>query len=103
MARSTPAQKPRGLASSSSMFFPREAIPDQQCRAAGDGGICQVECRKVVGVPMEVEEIHHVSIRDAVNQVADCPAEDECQREAEQLLRLVLAQQPDYPHRRDDG
>src|SRR5512146_1180159 len=103
MARSTPAQKPRGLASSSSMFLALEAVPDQQCRAAGDGRVSEVECGEMVAAPIEIEEVHHVTVSDAVDQVAQRAAKNECQCKAEQSLRLMLAQQPDDPYRGDDG
>src|SRR5512145_2285328 len=90
MARSTPAQKPRGLASSICMSLAFETIPDQQRGTAGNGGVGQIERGKVVTAPVEVEEVHHVTVGDAVDQVAQRAAENEGQRETEQLLGVVL-------------
>src|SRR5487761_2425633 len=83
MARSTPAQKPRGLASNRSMIFSFEAIPDQQRSTAGDRRVGQIECGEVGAAPIEIEEVHHITVSDAVNQIAQRPAKNECQRKAE--------------------
>src|SRR3972149_4145680 len=106
MARSTPAQKPRGLASSSSMFFFLKAFQYQQGCTARDRGIGEVECRKIMLTPVELQKVHHIAIRDPIDQIAQRAAEDHAQRQREQGLRSMPAQQPDYPDRsgyRDDA
>src|ERR1022692_4314656 len=97
MARSTPAQKPRGLASNSSMFILLETVQNQQKSAAGDRRIGKIERRKIMLIPMKRQKVHHITIRNSIDQVAQRAAEYHAQREGKQHVRLVFAQQPDYP------
>src|SRR3990172_9236332 len=106
MARSTPAQKPRGLASSTSMSFSSvficafycraasacrrraraKAVEDEQCRADRDRTVGEVERRPVVAEGVNIEEVHHVSERNAVPEVPERPAEDERKARAKQSV-----------------
>src|SRR3990172_11787525 len=101
MARSTPAQKPRGLANSSSMFFSHKAFQYQQSCPAGDCGIGKVVCRKIMLTPVKLQKVHHITIRQAIDQIAQRAAKYHAQRKGEQSLRNMSAQQPDYPDRSD--
>src|SRR5258706_15174882 len=87
MARSTPAQKPRGLASRTRMKLPRKdanytiltafspgrppahPCPHQQDRAACDRGIGDVESRPVPSPRVKIEKIHDRSDEDAIDHV----------------------------------
>src|SRR6516162_9660422 len=82
MARSTPAQKPRGLARRMSMAFGipptlPEGIDDQQGRADRDRAVGDVERRIVPVAPMKKQEVDYVTERDSIHQVTDCAAENE--------------------------
>ena len=46
-------------------------------------------------VPVEVEHVDHVAVHEAVDDVADRAAQDAGQREREQALARMRAQQPD--------
>src|SRR5690606_1162247 len=102
MARSTPAQKPRGLASRTSMggnstpprpYRPRTPVGGASARAAAAGGLAldeaehgdadgaaddgrvgDVERRPVPVAPVPLDEIDHVAVDEAVDDVADRPA-----------------------------
>src|SRR5215213_7818902 len=126
MARSTPAQKPRGLARRTCMAdkasmelriipagvaTPRTAlyrsslvsrfqrVPYQQNGAAADRHVRHVECGPVPPERMKIEEVHNRPIENAVDDVPERPPEDEAQRKTEQPLRRVLPQEPRDPHR----
>src|SRR5882672_4006891 len=80
MARSTPAQKPRGLASRTSMpsilgFLrgPGGAHPveDQQSRADRDRRVGEVEGPEMPAEGVEVEKVDDVAERDAVPKIAE--------------------------------
>src|SRR3954471_11687640 len=103
IARSTPAQKPRGFASRTSMsaaifsrcgpprgragaFIAHQAIQDEQHRPDRDRGIGDIERRPVPGERMEVEEVDDVAEAQPVDRVAERPAEDRRERTAEQRL-----------------
>src|SRR5262245_4678778 len=98
IARSTPAQKPRGLASRTSMGailgFLRgagraQAVEDQQPRAHGDGRIGDVERPEMPAEGMEVEEIDDVAENDPVPEVAERAPEDQREAGREQALSGV--------------
>src|SRR5258706_10306384 len=89
MARSTPAQKPRGLASRTSMpsilGFLRGAggaqpVENQQSRSDRDRRVGQVEGPEMPAEDVEVEKIHDMAESDPVPEVAERPAQ--YQREA---------------------
>src|SRR5262245_59179383 len=90
MARSTPAQKPLGFASSIRMprrltFSARalgnrgalgaaafqDGVEDHAHRADGYGGIGDVEGRERRRPPVQVQEVDHVAMLDAIDDVAD--------------------------------
>src|SRR3954468_2115129 len=106
IARSTPAQKPRGLASRTSMaagIFSRrgpprrppaalithQAIQDKQHRPDRDRGIRDVERWPVPGERMKVEEVDDVAEAQPVDRLAERSAEDRRERAAEQRLAGV--------------
>src|SRR5258706_1091121 len=95
MARSTPAQKPRGLASRTSMIpilgLLRSAgrsqpIEDQQRRPHRDRRIGEIESPEMPAESMEVEKIHDVAEGDPVPQIAERPAEYQGQSRGENPL-----------------
>ena len=49
--------------------------------------------------PVEVEEVDHVAVEQAVDDVAYCAAEDERERPGEDALLAVAAQHDDDEHR----
>src|SRR5258708_7229486 len=88
IARSTPAQKPRGLARRTSMrvgsacgggSIPAlpEAVEDQQRGADGDRAVGDIESRIVPTLPMEKQEVDHAAEGQTVPQIAQGTAEDE--------------------------
>src|SRR6188472_1572516 len=90
IARSTPAQNPRGLASRISINGPAsgatggspiaKAVDDQRRRADRDGAVGDVERRKIPATVMDEQEVDDVAQRPAIVQVAERAADD--QREA---------------------
>src|SRR5215831_13579696 len=95
IARSTPAQKPRGLArrTSTAVILPaasaaltEQPVPDQQRRADGDRRIGGVEGREVIPARVQQHEVHHVAEDDPVPQVAERTAEDEREAGAEEAF-----------------
>src|SRR4051812_34386803 len=97
MARSTPAQKPRGLASRTSIsgvpgitrLAAEEALKDQ-----GHGAKCNRRIRDVERGPMpaggvEIEKIHDAAQAQAVDQVAEGATQDERECAAEQALGRI--------------
>src|SRR6266568_8692560 len=104
IARSTPAQKPRGLASRTSMIIalvhgrrsiaaPPEAVEDQQCGADRDRAVGNIESRIVRTLPMEKQEIDHAAERQAIPEIAQRTTEDERKPGAIPAV-AALAQQP---------
>ena len=73
IARSTPAQKPRGLASrifhaacaACARAPSSDRVEDHQHGADTDGGIGDVERREIRGTPMRVHEVDHVAVLEA--------------------------------------
>src|SRR6266850_2582893 len=84
MARSTPAQKPRGLASRTSMSLilgllrgagRTQPVEDQQRRPHRNRRIGKIESPEMPAKGMEVEKIHDVAEGDPVPQIAERSAE----------------------------
>src|SRR5829696_5066996 len=104
IARSTPAQKPRGLASRICIgVLPSAALEKcieqhERCSHA-DCGIGDVERREICVAPVNVNEVDDVAELDAVDHVAKRSAQDQRQAESEQPLRARM--QPAQPD--DDG
>jgi hypothetical protein len=78
MARSTPAQNPRGLANkfASGIFAAfgfEQRIQQQTRRADRDRRIRDVECRKIRPIPVEVDEIDDMPQANPVDDVAQAP------------------------------
>src|SRR5262245_20729443 len=106
IARSTPAQKPRGLARRTSMDRrcgstgvilpfplppsfpppPEQSVQDQGRGAEGDRGVGEVELREVPAACVQQDEVDDVPERDAVPEVADRAAENEREAGAEEPL-----------------
>ena len=122
MARSTPAQKPRGLARRTSMGrstgkrarfypaasplpaarFPRRPSRISSAGADRDRGVGDVERRKVPAAGVQQHEVDDVSELDAVPEVPDRAAEDEREPGAEQPLPRVAQQEPSDQRDRGD-
>src|SRR5512145_2247645 len=86
IARSTPAQKPRGLASTISMrrlsaLFGlaalKEAEQHQADRTAHDRRVGDVERRPGEALVIPLDEVDDVAVLDAVDQVAQGAADDQ--------------------------
>src|SRR5262245_37047986 len=92
MARSTPAQKPRGVASRISCswfswmlnlitfaFWPafggQNTIQYDQSSSHCDGGVGQVEGGPVPAPGVKKQEVHHMPVRHAVPQVSQRTAQ----------------------------
>src|ERR1700722_8737335 len=99
IARSTPAQNPRGLANRICIrFLPsfNQCIQQKTCRAHRNGGIGHVECRKIRSIPMKVNEVDDMTQADAINEIAERPAEHEREPAGQQPMCAALqSQQPD--------
>src|SRR5689334_17358877 len=99
MARSTPAQKPRGLASNMRMpastsgscpgLAPRfqQRVQQYQPGTDGDATVCHIECRKPVLTPVHQQEIDHIAVPQPVDDIAQRTADYENQASRLQLLR----------------
>src|SRR5258708_24016201 len=84
IARSTPAQKQRGLASSTSMrpilgllrgAGRTQSVEDQQCRAHRDRRIGEIEGPEMPAEGVKVEKIHDVAEGDPIPEIAERSAE----------------------------
>src|SRR5712675_1164095 len=102
MARSTPAQKPRGLARRTSMIpilglsrGPGRAQPveDQQRRANRDRRIGEIESPEMPAEGMEVEKIHGVTEGNPVPQIAERTAEYQGESRGENPLARMPGKQ----------
>src|SRR5580692_222118 len=93
MARSTPAQKPRGLANRICIrFLPsfKQCVQQKTGRPHRNGRIGHVEGGKIRSVPVKVDEIDDMSQADAVNEIAERAAEHECEPAGQQAMRAAL-------------
>src|SRR5580658_8043835 len=93
MARSTPAQKPRGLANRICIrFLPsfKQGIQQKTRRAHGNGRIGYVERWKIRSIPMKVNEIDDMPQAYAINKIAERSAEHERQPAGQQSMRTAL-------------
>src|SRR2546430_928495 len=70
--------------SASSAFMVREAFEDEEHRSDGDRRVRHVERGPVPAGGMQVEEVDHLAIAEAVDQVAERSAEDERESGAEE-------------------
>src|SRR5271167_117011 len=98
MARSTPAQNPRGLANSICISFPpsfQQGIQQKTGGAYGNGRICHVECRKIRPIPVKVNEIYDMPQSNAIDDVAEGSPEHERKPASQQ--RVPGASQPQQP------
>src|SRR5260221_123388 len=86
IARSTPAQKPRGLARRTSMIpilgllrgaGRAQPVEDQQRRAHRNSRIGEIESPEMPAEGVEVEKIHDVAEGDPVPEIAERSAEDQ--------------------------
>src|SRR5260221_6841518 len=84
IARSTPAQKPRGLARRTSMILilgllrgggRAQPVEDQQRRAQRNSRIGEIESPEMPAEGVEVEKIHDVAEGDPVPEIAERSAE----------------------------
>ena len=81
---------------------PAQFVQHEQGGAGADGHVRDVEGGPVPAGRMEIEEIDDVAIHHAVDDIADCAAQDQGQRPAEHVLAGMLAQQvDDEDHGRD--
>src|SRR5271167_705319 len=98
MARSTPAQNPRGLANSICISFPPSFQQGIQQKTRGTYGyrrICHIECRKIRPIPVKVNEIYDMPQSNAIDDIAEGPPEHQCQPASQQ--RVPGAPQPQQP------
>src|SRR5258707_2492653 len=105
IARSTPAQKPRGLARRTSMSpilgllrgaGRAQPVEDQQRRANRDRRIGEIESPEMPAEGMEVEKIHDVTEGNPVPQIAERTAEDQGESRGENpLARMPGTQEHD--------
>src|SRR6476646_7013343 len=103
IARSTPAQKPRGLASRMSISdlssratggSPLAKTVDDQCGGADcDCAVGDVERRKIPAAVMDEQEVDDVTERQAIVQIAERAADDQREAGAKEA-GAAAAQQP---------
>src|SRR5258708_16399770 len=113
IARSTPAQKPRGLASRTSMrpilWLLRGAgrtqpVEDQQSRAYGDRRIGEIESPEMPAEGVKIEKIHHVAEGDPIPEIAERTAEYQGKSRREKALARMPGEEehargrPTPPH-----
>jgi hypothetical protein len=75
-----------------------QLVDDEADGAQRDAAVGDVEGREVPAGVVELQEVDHVAMQQAVDQVADGAAQDAGQRQAEQLLARVRAQHPEDEH-----
>src|ERR1700722_18780801 len=93
MARSTPAQKPRGLANRICIgFLPsfEQCVQQKTRRAYRDGRIGHVKGRKIRAIPVKVNEIDDMPEPDAVHQIAQRAAKHEREAAGQQAMGSAL-------------
>src|SRR5467141_997791 len=112
IARSTPAQKPRGLASSTSMAAilgllrragRTHAVEDQQSRTHRDRRIGEIESPEMPAEGVKVEKIHHVAEDDPVPEIAERPAEHQRKSRREKALARMPGEEKHDGGGRSDG
>ena len=84
--------------------FAPEIIEEQvelDDRADGDGRVGDVECRPVVSLPVDIEEVDHLAEADPVDQVAHGAGED--QRQGEYGQPLVVFEAAEVPENTEHG
>src|SRR5690242_8933607 len=109
MARSTPAQKPRGLARRMSMsdlrlarFSTRaQAVEDKQRRPDGDRAVGKVECRIVPMPPVEKQKVDDVTERQPIPEIPQAAAENQRKARAVPPITAPAKQPDDEPGDRD--
>src|ERR1700722_8966765 len=90
MARSTPAQNPRGLASRICIRFSlsfKQGIQQQAGGADGYGRIRHIKGRKIRSIPVKVYEIDDISQSNAVDDVAEGTSQHQRQPAGQQSVR----------------
>src|SRR5436309_1619285 len=111
MARSTPAQKPRGLASTTSISGTRcsrniaplaEAVENEQRGADGDRAVGDIERGISPRFVVKQKEIDDLADHQSIPQITDRTAEHEAQAEAIHDAAAAL-QQPCNDGRCDSG
>src|ERR1700675_2883218 len=98
MARSTPAQNPRGLANSICISFSpsfQQGIQQKAGGADSDGRICYVECGKIRSIPVKVNKIYDVPQSNTIDDVANGSPQHQCKPASQQRVRAAHSQQPD--------
>src|SRR6266705_848919 len=112
IARSTPAQKPRGLASSTSMrpilgllrgAARTQSVEDQQYRAYGDRRIGEIEGPEMPAEGVKVEKIHHVAEGDPVPEIAERSSEHQGKSRREKALARMPGEEEHDGGGRSDG
>src|SRR5882724_3905408 len=92
MARSTPAQNPRGLANRICIRFSlsfKQGIQQQTGGADGNGRIRHVKSRKIRPIPVKVNEIDDISQSNAVYDIAEGAAQHQGQPAGQQSVRSL--------------
>src|SRR5260221_12788403 len=101
IARSTPAQKPRGLARRTSMILilgllrgggRAQPVEDQQHRAHRNRRIGEIESPEMPAEGVEVEKIHDVAEGDPVPEIAERSAEYQGKCRGENPLARMLGE-----------
>src|ERR1700676_4030934 len=93
MARSTPAQKPRGLANSICIRFSpsfKQGIQQEAGGTDSDRRIRHVKRRKIRSIPMKVNEVDDMAQANAIDDIAERTAKDQRQSAGQQAMRSVL-------------
>src|SRR3989304_2279746 len=88
------------------LLRPEQHVQDEKEDPDGDPDVGHVEGRPVIPVPVEVEEVHHVSEPGAVDEVPHRPSQDEPQavrRGPPVRMEVEVGEHPpDGEHRGDD-
>lgn len=77
--------------------------PQHQDDATGDRRVGQVEGRPAVLVVMEVQEVNHRTMHDAVDDITDGAPDDEAEGRGQGALMLMVAQHCNQPAAHQDG
>src|SRR5690606_16984612 len=80
----------------------KKSIYEQARGTDGDSRIGEIERWEIPGAPIEINEVDHVAMDDAVDHVAERPAQH--QRQADRQNGLIRADppQPDHQGHADD-
>ena len=80
-----------------------QLVPDEEGAPRADRDVGHVEGRPVPAPPVEIDEVDHVAVHRAVDEVAERSRADQRRGEAEKALAVVLPEHHEEPGHDGDG